>query len=88
MRYSDTRRLAVITIYSGVVALAYYLDLFGFLMVLSIPWSFPLTISGWLIIHMTSDGEKIITIGYLVGSALNALTYFILSRREEMRVDH
>jgi hypothetical protein len=49
------------------------LDWFEAYFVLIFPWSWLLTISGYLLIHILSDGELAIRIGMWIGAVINAI---------------
>ena len=73
-------------IYIALVALAYVLQLDSMLWILTLPWSWVLTILGFLIVLMTVGGEGVIQIGMIVGSLLNSLLFLIFRRLNRLGV--
>lgn len=73
--------LVIVAFYLGVVALLVFVDSAVGISLLAIPWSIPLMMLSGLILHMTTDGGKIIMIGCVVGAALNSLLFLFLRNR-------
>jgi hypothetical protein len=60
----------------GCLAMASYLwDFTILLMLLAIPWSIPLMMLSYLIVHVTVEGEKVIAVGSLIGVIVNICLY-------------
>lgn len=63
----------------GCLAMASYLwDFTILLMLLAIPWSIPLMMLSYLIVHVTVEGEKVIAVGSLIGVIVNICLYVFI----------
>jgi hypothetical protein len=73
--------LTIVTIYLSLVGLLFHFDFSLVLSLLAVPWSIPLMMFSGLIVHITVDGAKLITVGYVAGSILNSLLLILLRNR-------
>lgn len=74
-------RIITSSLYGGLAVILYLWDATTMLLLLGIPWSIPLMMFSGLILHMTVEGEKVISLGSLIGVILNISIYLFLLRR-------
>ena len=73
-------------LYVAIVFLSYFLAFKQLFFFLTLPWSYFITLLGWLLIHVLSEGMESIERMQIAGAFLNAILYLlvtIIDRKQE-----
>ncbi len=75
-------KIIIPCLYVGLAVISYLWDATMVLVLLGVPWSVPLMMISGLILHMTVDGETIISTGSMIGVLLNVGIFILILRRK------
>lgn len=81
-------RFLIAAIYLCLVMLCYASGVDFLFFLITLPWSWLLTIFGWLIIHTADDGLKAIATAQLIGGFVNAGIFLVLTSVRTLRKSH
>ena len=76
-------KFLIVLLYLGSVVVSYMIGADFLFMLLTLPWSWVLTIFGFLIIHTVPGGWDAIVIGQFIGAIVNALLFLFLSSKKK-----